>query len=277
MYEYLICVATINGPERLENFLKSVRSNTPSSINYAIAIADDNSIEQFAQRNYQLAVNYNCFYRRNEFRSGVPFTWNRATELADSEWIIIANDDILVVPKWLEAHKAFVAANSDKKIGALSWPLTNTLGGQKNNDLIVGIGPDSYQIDHPVVSCAGCLFAFSRQLFNQVNGFDERYFATYEEVDFGGKLSMLGYKSLGMNDPLVYHQNGASFSDPLNQQDPAFQKHKLAEKQFIDKWCEILSIKKGKKKSDTLVKEISDRLVAMQPYYYDEEYKRVWV
>lgn len=117
MYDYLICVATINGPERLENFVKSIIEHTDPVLNYKISIVDDCSLPELTQRNYfDVAVKYNCFYKRNEKRSGVAHSWNSACSLADSKNIVIANDDILVTPYWLNAYVEWVKINSEKQI-----------------------------------------------------------------------------------------------------------------------------------------------------------------
>ena len=88
-HEFLICVATVNNPERLERFLLSIINHT-QNIDYKISITDDCSLPEFSEKNYNLAVKYSCYYHRNEQRSGVPYSWNRATELADCKYLVIA-------------------------------------------------------------------------------------------------------------------------------------------------------------------------------------------
>lgn len=273
MYDYLICVATVNGPERLENFIQSVIEYT-KGFNYAISITDDCSNSELSSLNYALAQKYNCFYRRNGERNGVPYSWNRACENADSKYIIIANDDVLVVPGWLEAFSEFKKAHSSLSLGVVAWPATNILGSQ-NKELSFSFGVDESHITNPIVACSGYLFGFERTLYSLVGGFDERYFATWEEIDFGAKLCMNGLKSVGLNLPLVFHEGGASFSDPINQH-PAMKKQSQAQSQWIDKWSTILNIKRVKD-DQKMIKAISIALVNKIPVYKREEFTNLFV
>lgn len=267
-YEYLIAVATVNGPERLEAFLKSVREHT-SGFSYAISICDDCSDGKFSEENYKLALKYGCYYRRNATRSGVPYSWNRACEASDTKFIVVANDDILVCPGWLEAEHKFRKANDNLNLGVIAWPATNDVNSV-SKETSYQVGPDAVHISNPIVACAGYLFCMPRKLYWEVGGFDERYFATWEEIDFGAKLCMNGIKSIGLSAPVIYHQGGASFSDPINQH-PAMKKQSLAQQQWIDKWSTILNIKK----SENMIRDISIALVAKIPSYRIEDFKTV--
>lgn len=268
MYEYLIAVATVNNPERLENFILSIQENT-KGIDYAISICDDCSHPDLSEKNYILAVKYKCFYRRNSERSGVPFSWNRACEVAESKYLVIANDDILVVPGWLHSYDSFVKNNDKLCLGVCAWPATN-IKENRSNLTTYEVGPDEAHILNPIVACSGYLFAFPRALYSKVEGFDERYFATWEEIDFGAKLCMNGLQSIGLSAPTIYHQGGASFSDPINQH-PAMLKQSLAQQQWIDKWSTILNIKESK----NIIKDISIALINKIPQYKTIDFTKV--
>ncbi len=264
LFDYLICVATVNGPERLENFIKSVIKHT-NGFNYKISITDDASLPDLAEQNYAIALKYNCYYTKNDARSGVPFSWNRATEQADANYIVIANDDIIVVPGWLDAYRNFWNANRHLKLGVVAWPATGNLGDQSNKESFV-VGPDQSHIITPIVACIGYLFVLPRALLMEVGKFDERYFATWEEIDLGAKLCMNGYKSIGLDAPVVWHQGGASFGDPINRH-VAMNKQSLAQGQWINKWALMLNIDKTNKGDSQLIKEISDELTSKIPDY----------
>mgnify|MGYP001594389417 CR=1 FL=1 len=270
MYDYLIAVASLNNPARLEAFIRSVIENS-QNINYAISICDDCSQDELSAKNYELAAKYKCFYTRNQTRSGVPYSWNRACELADSTHIIVANDDILVVPGWIEAYQTFRNNNESLRIGVCSWPAVAD-PSQRSFATKFDVSCDESHIATPIVACIGYLFAFPRKLYWEVNGFDERYFATWEEIDFGAKLCMNGYKSIGLNGPVVYHEGGASFGDPINQH-PAMLRQSLAQGQWIDKWSIILNISKTDKTDQEMIRDISLALVSKIPIYNIGDFK----
>lgn len=267
-HEFLICVATVNGPKRLEDFVKSVIEHT-SDLDFAISIVDDCSDFEFSKQNYDIAVKYNCYYHRNQNRSGVPYSWNRATEAADAKYLVIANDDILVCPGWLDAFKLFWESNTHLKLGVIAWPATNIIS-DISSKISFDVIPDLSHISNPVVACSGYCFATTRDLFMEVGRFDERYFATWEEIDFGAKLCMNGYKSIGLSEPIIYHQGGASFSDPINQH-PAMAKQSLAQSQWIEKWSTILNIPRDVDDS-VLIKNISISLISKIPNYKSDDF-----
>src|SRR6266568_672350 len=152
MFDYLIAVATVNGPKRLEEFLVSVKEHTVGII-YAISICDDCSSIELSQKNHDLAKKYNCFYTKNTNRSGVPFSWNRAIQsvghAGDAKNYVVANDDTLMVPGWLHAYDGFRKANTHLNLGVVAWPATN----QKNllrNDKNFIVEPDHSHIITPI-------------------------------------------------------------------------------------------------------------------------------
>lgn len=274
MYDYLIAVATLNGPARLEEFITSVIRNT-EGINYAISICDDCSDQHLSEQNYALAVKYKCFYTRNPNRSGVPYSWNRACELADSKFIVMCNDDIVVVPGWLHAHHLFRKANEHLNIGVIGWPATN------QREIIstarkFTVNADASHLDFPPVAVAGYLFAFPRSLYQEVGGFDQRYFANWEEIDFGASCAMKGLHSVGMNGPLLYHQGGATFSDPLNQR-PELARAGASMNLWFDKWSKILGIKKGRKTDTNYIAELSLAITSKHPRYKLSDFNEVVV
>ena len=278
MFDYLIAAATINGPKRLEEFIVSVIDHT-IGLNYAISICDDCSKSELSKENQDIAAKYNCFYTRNQERSGVPTSWNRAIQYVghagDAKNYIVANDDILVVPGWLHAYDSFRKANAHLNLGVFAWPATNdrtTLSTVRQ----FKVGPDHSHIINPIVACAGYLFGFSKEQYQLVGGFDERYFATWEEIDFGAKLCMNGQKSIGLDAPVIYHQGSASFHDPINRH-VAMNKQSLAQGQWIDKWSTILNISKTGKQQRDLIIEISKALIAKIPNYTANDFCSVEV
>lgn len=271
-HEFLICVATVNGPKRLEEFIKSVIAYT-NDIDYKISITDDCSDLNYSEQNREIAIKYGCYYSRNDVRSGVPYSWNRAIEKANCKYLVIANDDVIVCPKWLNAYKEIWNSNTHLRLGVIAWPATNNLNDiSKDSNQTVSI--DYSHIETPIVACSGYLFAVTKTLATMVQNFDERYFATWEEIDFGAKLCMYGYKSIGLNGPVIYHEGGASFRDPINQH-PAMIKQSLAQTQWIDKWSSILKINQNNKTHQQLIKEISDKLVSKIPSYKHDDFKSI--
>ena len=82
----------------------------------------------------------------------------------------------------------------------------------------VGLGervtasPPSPEREEETLFACGCAMMMSRKLFLDVGGFDEAYFAFYEDVDLGWRLWVLGHPVRYSPESLVYHQGDASFA-----------------------------------------------------------------
>ncbi len=63
---------------------------------------------------------------------------------------------------------------------------------------------DSRYVDQVI----GAFFLVRRDLFIQLNGFDERFFVYYEEVDFAYRAANAGYPSYYLNETSAFHLGG---------------------------------------------------------------------
>ena len=85
-----------------------------------------------------------------------------------------------------------------------------------------------------LLTSLGSCFAFRRDVYDAVGGFDERYRCFYEEVDFGLALRHSGYVHYMASHPIIFHMGGATTSDPKNV-DAATEM--MRSKQFFhEKW-----------------------------------------
>lgn len=80
---------------------------------------------------------------------------------------------------------------------------------------------------------SGTAFFIRRELFNQLGGFDERFFLYFEDVDICNRTHLLGKKVVYFSKFSVLHHGGKSFSQKKKQkeeyylaQDYYFQKHR---------------------------------------------------
>lgn|SRR3990167_7218841 len=117
--------------------------------------------------------------------------WNTAISMATAARILVCNNDLVFLkPGWLEQ---FEVALDDMSVGAagmtgMSWRWVPFLQGS--------------------------LFAFRKEVFEQVGGFDERFQFTCEDVDFCKRLQAAGYRIHPIDPPLlgeyVFHHEGAT-------------------------------------------------------------------
>jgi GT2 family glycosyltransferase len=214
--EVLIGVPTLNGPERLARCLEAIRRHTPmGALGATLLVSDDCSYEGNLEANKRVCANYGVEMLMAPTRYGVATQWNRLTRHTDAPIIVLMNDDVEVVPDWLEAlvftirnnpHAGLVGLKAFEGVNSMNFtpPLVHSYNEAA---LERGLG---------MLSATGFLFGFSRDKFDAVGGFDEGFFCFYEEMDLGVRLLDRGWPSYLLSYPIVIHQGGATTSDLKN-------------------------------------------------------------
>lgn len=62
------------------------------------------------------------------------------------------------------------------------------------------------QVDHVI----GAFYVIKRELFNNIQGFDERYFVYFEDLDLSKKVHNQGHKIVYLSDVKAYHKGGGT-------------------------------------------------------------------
>jgi GT2 family glycosyltransferase len=134
--------------------------------------------------------------------------------------IALINNDAVVEPTWIALlHNAF---SCDDSVGAVTGSLIH-----KNKKTIDSTG-EIYTVwglpfprlrDRSIDELpeSGYIFAatgggtmYHRRVFESVGLFDETFFAYYEDVDFGFRAQLSGWKSFYEKEAIAYHTQGAS-------------------------------------------------------------------
>jgi len=68
----------------------------------------------------------------------------------------------------------------------------------------------TYDEDRDVDQVIGAFFLIRRCLFEELNGFDERFFVYFEEVDLSLRAIRLGWKSRFLSGASIFHKGGGS-------------------------------------------------------------------
>ncbi|MBI1851083.1 MAG: glycosyltransferase [Planctomycetes bacterium] len=148
---------------------------------------------------------------------------DRAAEEASGEYVCFLNNDTRVDPGFLEALMGTIergAACAASRIVSFDGERLMYRGGEMNfcgfgfqQGLGERVAPGtSGGNDEETLFACGCAMLMSRKLFLDVGGFDDAYFAFYEDVDLGWRLWVLGHSVRYSPGSLVYHQGDASFA-----------------------------------------------------------------
>lgn len=248
----LVGIPTLNGAGRLARALDSILQHTDlEKFNTSIVVVDDGSVDDQATLINQIVIDrqHMCDERYgrpgvklvvNVRNKGIAYSWNTAVGSdVGSDIIILLNDDVEVVRHWQDALVYTIRHNP--QFGMVGLNFVNGVCTTNPSEAGRNFIPESnFFVATPLVGEKGLLaangvaFGFERKKWKEVEGFDELYFAFWEEVDFGTSLASKGYVNCMLDRPLLYHMGGATFAQ--NFSTCAGEIMSESEQKFLEKW-----------------------------------------
>jgi GT2 family glycosyltransferase len=217
--ETAVMVITYNGRHHLKECIDALLRQT--SRNFEIYLVDNASADGssvFVIKNYpQVKI------IQHDKNYGFAEGYNRAIKHVNSKYIALLNDDTKVDPEWLE--ELTKAMNKDSKILAVgskiffySDPSLLQHAGGKLTLIGAGIDIGFGDQDKPIYNepkfvgtvCGGAMMV-QREIYENIGGFDDRYFAYFEDVDLCWRAWLQGYKTVYVPTSIVYHKFGGSW------------------------------------------------------------------
>src|SRR5438552_9684187 len=142
---------------------------------------------------------------------------NRAVQQASGEWIGFLNNDMRVNPDWLT--KMLAPLDEQPQIACLGSKIMNWDGSAID---FIGGGVNfeghGFQVDHGrktsthdqsrrvLFACGGAML-IRHNVYREVGGFDNDYFAFFEDVDLGWRMNLLGYDVWYNSAATVFHRH----------------------------------------------------------------------
>jgi GT2 family glycosyltransferase/glycosyltransferase involved in cell wall biosynthesis len=148
---------------------------------------------------------------------------NLGVSKSSGEYLAFLNNDARPEAGWIEA--AVKRFQRDPRTGAiaskvLDWDgkLVDYIGsaatwfGQGYKPLTAQPVPSNADLAKDVLFGTGSGMFVRRKTYEQLGGFDERYFMFFEDVDFGWRLNLAGWRFVYEPQSVVYHKHHASMS-----------------------------------------------------------------
>ena len=222
--------------------------------NYEILIMENNSETKEIFEYYDLISKLD-FVRVIKYEDKFNYSRinNVAVKHAKGDYLLFLNNDIEILePKWMEELLMYAQREDVGAVGAKLFYANNTV---QHNGIITGVGPDGiaihshagesrfevgymgrlyYAQDVNAVTAA-CMMV-SKEIFNEVEGFDEDLAVAYNDVDLCLKIRKAGY--LNVINPFAYAYHYESISrgkDTSNKNKDRFQKEVAYMKQKWEK------------------------------------------
>jgi GT2 family glycosyltransferase/glycosyltransferase involved in cell wall biosynthesis len=157
---------------------------------------------------------------RNEgFAGGVT----RGIEVAQGEWIAVFNNDTTVEPDCIK--QMLEAGGVHPRVGSVAAQMRfadrrdvlNSAGLELDRlgiaaDRLVGTRVQEHgaRVPYEVFGATGGAAIFRRAMLDQVGGFDESYFAFFEDADLAWRAHSHGWRALYAPAAVVYHHHSAT-------------------------------------------------------------------
>jgi len=211
-----VIVVNYNGREHLADCFPSLASLLYPRDKLEIIMVDNGSRDgsvEFIRDNFpQIKI------IQNDRNLGFAQASNIGARGASGEYVAFLNNDMRVDPHWLIELVKPVLRDRDVVCAAskiLSWDgkRIDFVGGALNFyghgfQLDYGKGNiDDYTQERPLLFACGGATLIDKEVFLECGGFDEDYFAFFEDVDLGWRLWILGYKVLFAPKAIAYHKH----------------------------------------------------------------------
>ena len=213
-----IIILNYNGKNFLENCIDSIKEQTTS--HHEIIVVDNASPDSSGR---ETAVKYpDCKFILNEKNVGVPEGLNIGIRNSSGKFIILMNNDVKVTKGWLEnffyAYKKHGLALYQPKFLKMNDPeildgtgdMINLFGfgfardkGQKNTE-------KHHEVEEVSYASGTCMF-LPRKIIDDIGYFDQKLFAYHEELDFGRRARLCGYKSFYVPQTVIHHYGSAGW------------------------------------------------------------------
>ena len=208
-----IIIVNLNGKSLLEKCLHSIKETIYQ--NYEIILVDNNSSDgsiDFVKTQFpkisiiSLEQNYG-FAKPN----------NIGAKKSKGEFLIFLNNDTEVPPNWI--NELVNVANSDSKIALCQSLLLLSNGDIDSSGDFVDIYGRAYSSRKmvnnvvPILSARGACMLVKKNIFFELGGFDEKFFASFEDVDLGWRAWLWGYKVVLVPNSIVKHTGGETIKN----------------------------------------------------------------
>jgi GT2 family glycosyltransferase len=220
-----VVILNWNGKKHLQQFLPSVLASTYSNVEIVLAdnASTDDSVD-FVQKNYpeikilRLSENF-----------GFAKGYNEALKQVEADYFVLLNSDVEVESGWIEP--VIELMESDTNIGACQPKLRmyadkrlfeyagaaggwlDRLGYPFSRGRIFDICEEDHgQYDDiaQIFWASGAAMFVRSEVYKELGGLDEYFFAHQEEIDMCWRMQLHGYKIMVCPKSVVYHVGGGT-------------------------------------------------------------------
>lgn len=225
-----VVILNWNGSKLLEQFLPSISSFSNEATIYVADNASTDDSIAFIKTNFpEIKI------IQNNGNFGFAKGYNDALKFVEEPYYALVNSDIEVTENWLLPildifeNQSEIAIIQPKLLdfkNKSKFEYAGAAGGYIDNfgypfcrgRVFNSIENDNsqYNDDCIIFWASGACFFIRKEVYDELEGFDETFFAHQEEIDLCWRAFNKGYTSLYCSKSVVYHVGGAT----LNESNP---------------------------------------------------------
>ncbi|MCZ8090620.1 glycosyltransferase family 2 protein [Flavobacterium sp.] len=227
MKKIAVVILNWNGEKLLKQFLPSVISfSSEAKIYVADNASTDNSLEVIKNQFPSVTI------IQNDANYGFAKGYNVALQNIEEKYLCLLNSDVEVTENWLTPILSLFENNPE--IGIIQpkildyknkayFEYAGAAGGFIDKfgypfcrgRIFDNVEKDNGQYDdeQTIFWASGACFFIRKDIFNQLNGFDDDFFAHQEEIDLCWRAINGGYKIKYTSKSVVFHVGGATLNE----------------------------------------------------------------
>lgn len=209
--------------------LASLRATLPAGLAHEIILADDGSTD--GTREWLAGLGPPCRFLLNERNRGFAATCNRGAASAAGEFLFFLNNDLVLLPGWLEP----MLAAFDR------FPRAGLVGNVQLNHATGAVDHAGIYFNHQgkpahlttrwrglfpyreAAAVTGACFGVRATLWRRLGGFDEGYVNGCEDMDLGLRAAEAGSINCVALRSVVRHHISASAGRKLRDEQNTFR------------------------------------------------------
>lgn len=227
-----IIIVNWNSGSQLAEVVSSIEKYHHDLVS-SVVIVDNSSSDDSLER---VETMQNFLFKPLIIRNSANFGFGKACNLgaqhSKSEYLLFLNPDAALYADTLPKAFAYMENPANAKAGICGVQLLDEAGHVSRScarfPSAAGFVAHALGLDvffprlghfmaewdhaktHPVDQVIGAFFLVRRNLFEALNGFDERFFVYFEEVDFSYRAWQAGMHSVYLADAQAFHAGGGT-------------------------------------------------------------------
>lgn len=190
---------------------------------FEIILVDNGSPDPVSQDVLRLYTQLNINHHRLEKNIGFAAGNNYAAKFARGQYLVLLNSDAFPQADWLAVLRCAIQSHPNCSLASrlIIADAPDRLDGEGDNYHATGIVwrksfgrrvTRAFEHEKEVFSACGAAAVYPRPAFEEVNGFDDDYFAYSEDVDLGFRLRLSGIACFYIPSAVVFHMGSGSTS-----------------------------------------------------------------